>query len=140
MTGENVTFTAETIQHKTNNLFYEPIPFEMLKSFEEKPQVIVNIDNQPAVCNHRNCDFSYVEPNGTVTLFTYDMATKKVVVTGVDLPPLENITQVEFALDYCAIDNTTLTNTTLECTLVSEPTCGNYAPKIITTWGIVPVN
>ena len=37
LTGDNIKFVAETIQPYSTNLFYDPIPYEMLKTFETKP-------------------------------------------------------------------------------------------------------
>jgi hypothetical protein len=44
-------------------VFY-PIPFEMLETFEEKPQLLVEIGDLPAVCHNRNCEFMYTENVG----------------------------------------------------------------------------
>jgi len=37
MSGNNVTFTSKVVRPYGTNLFYHPIPFEMLKTYEEKP-------------------------------------------------------------------------------------------------------
>jgi hypothetical protein len=34
------------------------------------------------------CDFAYVKPVGTVKSATFDKVTKKLVVTGIDLPTM----------------------------------------------------
>ena len=37
ITGTNVTFDSKVVLPYGTNLFYSPIPFEMLKTYEEKP-------------------------------------------------------------------------------------------------------
>lgn len=58
----------------------------MLKTFEEKPQMIINVDTLPAVCHNMTCGFTYIANQGEVTAFTFDAATKKVAITGTNLP------------------------------------------------------
>lgn len=61
----------------------------MLRTYEEKPQFIVTVDEQPVACHNMTCDYTYVEPVGEVTAATYNDVTKKLVIIGVDLPILE---------------------------------------------------
>ena len=65
--GINVTMYNRTVIDKKTNVFYEPIPFELLKTYETKPQVIVNIGGEPAVCDGMACDFTYLDPVGEIT-------------------------------------------------------------------------
>ena len=37
LTGTNITYNSTTIVPYSSNLFYEPIPFEMLKTYETEP-------------------------------------------------------------------------------------------------------
>lgn len=123
----------------SSNLFYEPIPFEMLKTYETEPQVIVKVKNLPAVCHNLTCDFNYLEPVGELTSFTFDETTKKLVITGTNLTDsLDDIRYVEFALSTCTVDEATLSNTTIECTLDKEPTCGDHTPLLTSIHGVVP--
>jgi hypothetical protein len=86
------------------------------------------------------CDFSYTEPVGEVTAFTYDDSTRTLVLTGVDLPDgtVNNIESVYFALTHCTVDLTTATNETIECTLDEDPTCGEHSPILTSNLGIIP--
>ena len=111
----------------------------MLRTYETEPQLIVSVDNLPAVCHNLTCDFTYILPVGEVTAFTFDEATSKLVLTGVELPSvIADISKVQFALSECIIDETTLTDTNLECTLAKEPTCGDHLPILTSTLGVVP--
>ena len=60
VTGKNVAFAYSTVAPFSSNLFYAPVPFEFLKTYEEKPQVIVSVDGEPAACHNMTCDFTYV--------------------------------------------------------------------------------
>ena len=120
----------------STNLFYEPIPFEMLRTYETEPQLIVTVGNLPAVCHNLTCDFTYTLPEGELTGYTWNEATSRLVLTGTGLPSAANIRKVEFAKSECTID--TLTATTLECTLDKEPTCGDHLPILTSILGVVP--
>lgn len=135
----NITFFANTTVPYGQNLFFEPIPFEMLRTYETEPQLIVTVGDLPAVCHNLTCDFTYVEAVGKVTSFVYDSTSSKLTLTGVDMPALiTDIAKVEFALSDCAVDELTLSATNLECTLVQEPTCGDFTPILRSNLGIIP--
>ena len=139
LTADNLTIEASTLVPYGTNLFYEPIPFEMLKTYETKPQIIVSVDGLPAVCHNLTCDFTYVAPVGSVTAFTFDSTNNKLVLTGTEFPTtIGDIREVVFAKSKCAIDESTLSATNLECTLVRQPTCGNYLPIFNAKLGKIP--
>jgi hypothetical protein len=71
LTG-NLTVFKETNVPYSTNLWYDPIPFEMLKTYETEPQVLVQIGDLPAVCHNLTCDYTYVEAVGEITAFTFD--------------------------------------------------------------------
>jgi len=75
-----------TVRNYTTNLFYDPIPMEMLKTYETKPQLIVEVGGLPAACHNLSCDFSYIPNVGSVTAFEFTESTKKLVIQGTDLP------------------------------------------------------
>jgi len=138
LSGSNITYTSETLVPYSSNLFYEPIPFEMLKTYETEPQVIVKVKDLPAVCHNLTCDFHYTEPVGVVESFTFDESNNKLVITGTNLTEtLDQIRYVEFALSTCTVDESTLSNTTIECTLDYDPTCGDFVPKLTSIHGVV---
>lgn len=85
LTGSQIFYNASVLEPYSTNIFYEPIPFEMLKTYETAPQVVVTVDDLPAVC-HSSCDFTHKAAVGEVTEVTFDEANKKVVITGTELP------------------------------------------------------
>jgi hypothetical protein len=131
--GLDLKFEQETVREYGKNLLFEPIPFEMLKTYETKPQVIVNVNGLPAVCHNVTCDFTYGPNVGEVTAFTFDAASKKVSITGTDLPTkAEDIQVIMYAMSKCKVDGTKMPGTSLECTLEREPTCGDHTPVVTT--------
>ena len=84
--GTNLTFISNTTVPYSDNLFYEPVPFEFLRTFEEKPQLIVTVNDVPAVCHNLTCDFNYTEPVGQITNFLFNHITKVLTLEGVSLP------------------------------------------------------
>jgi len=107
--GDLITIKSETIVPYNTNLFYEPIPFEFLKTYETKPQLIVEVDGLPAVCHNLTCDFTYTESVGEVTAFTFDTTSKLLTVTGTNLPTsIDKIRQINYAMSPCTIQTSTL--------------------------------
>lgn len=105
--GNNVKIEEKTLVPYGTNLFYNPVPFEFLRTYEKKPQLIVNVGDQPAVCHNMTCDFTYLTPVGEITSATYDQASKKLVIQGTNLPT---------NTDVCPHKSTEL-----QCT--SQPNC-----------------
>ena len=64
--GTPVAYSNVTIPYG-ENLFFEPIPFEMLRTYETEPQVLVQVGEFPAVCHNLSCNFTYTVPVGEVT-------------------------------------------------------------------------
>jgi hypothetical protein len=72
LTGANlVSNNTKFIEADQNLIFYEAIPFEMLRTYETKPQIKVQVGDYPAVCKNLECDYHYIEPVGLITNFTY---------------------------------------------------------------------
>jgi hypothetical protein len=97
------------------------------------------VNDVPAVCHNLTCNFTYTEPVGEVTGYAYNHGTKRLTLEGTDLPNVTaNISSVYFALTHCTIDESTLSNTTLECVLDEDPTCGDHLPILTSTLGVIP--
>jgi hypothetical protein len=53
LTGANlVSNNTKFIEADQNLIFYEAIPFEMLRTYETKPQIKVQVGDYPAVCKN----------------------------------------------------------------------------------------
>lgn len=137
LTHSKLQFNQSKIVNATNDLiFYEAIPFEMLRTFETNPQVEVQVGDYPAVCKNINCDYNFVIPEGEVTGFTYTAGTRELQLTGLDLPANASlIRMIEFAHSKCTV--TSVSNSTIVCTLDYEPVCGDHLPYLYSIYGLV---
>lgn len=125
----------------SNNLFYDPVPFEWLRTAETQPQLEVTVGGEPAVCHNLTCGYAYEAPVGEVTAFTYNTATRQLTLTGTDLPASTSlIRRVMFAKSPCVIDAASVSATGLTCTLKYEPTCGNHLPQLTAIAGHITNN
>jgi len=61
LVGVEITFDQEVFRPYGESLIYPVIPAEYFYTYEEKPQVIVTIDEFPALCRHLDCDYEYTE-------------------------------------------------------------------------------
>lgn len=145
LVGVDISYTAETVVPYGKNLMFWPIPFEMLETYEEKPQMIVHVDDMPAVCHSMECSFMHVPAVGEVTSFTFTEATKTLTVTGTELPDnLSKIQSITFAGSTCtassAAEDGALSGTEITCVLDRNPTCGSWTPAVTTFLGNVGTN
>lgn len=62
LSGVNHSFYSNKTVEASTNLFYEAVPFEMLRTYETKPQVLVTVGDYPAVCHNLTCHFNYSVP------------------------------------------------------------------------------
>jgi hypothetical protein len=98
LTGDNLAYIAETPQPAGTNIFYEAVPFEMLRTYETEPQLIVTVDGQPVVCHNLTCDVTYIDPVGEITGSTFSESTRLVTITGTNLPTsLSDYQDINFA-------------------------------------------
>jgi hypothetical protein len=99
MSGLDFKIEQKVYQTYGPNLFYEPIPFEMLKTFETKPQVMMTINKLPAVCHNLTCDFTYIQTAGEVTAFTYTEATRVLQLTGTNFVEFKDMQKNRLCYD-----------------------------------------
>lgn len=147
--AENPVFISETLQNYGSNLFFDPVPLEMLYTPATRPQVQVTVDDLPAVCPHFNCGFAYVEAVGEVTSQTLD--GRNMEIKGIDLPTAnfrvelagadcEDI-EIQILVEEERSPNATEigTESTITCKLSHQPAAGNWDAKLITEMGTVPM-
>lgn len=101
------------------------------------------VRHMPAVCHSMNCDFTLLPTVGQVTAFTFNSETQKISITGTDLPDnISKIQSMSFAASDCtptsANEDGSLDGTSVECTLVRNPTCGSWTPDLTTFLGNIP--
>jgi len=70
----------------------------MLETYEKKPQMLVEIDNIPAVCHSRECEFTYVAAVGEITKAEFNAGTSVLTITGTNLPTkISDMQSINFA-------------------------------------------
>lgn len=127
---------SSKIIEASSNIFYKSIPFEMLRTFEQNPQVEVHVGEFPAVCKNLSCDFNYVDPIGEITSYKYSEQTYELQLTGVDLPAeIQKIDYIEFAQTRCSISKVSATG--ISCKLDQTPVCGEFFPILVTRDGMI---
>jgi len=114
---------------------YEPIPFEFLKTYETKPQVLMTVGDLPAACSNMNCDYTYVEDVGDITSFNYNTGTRTLTITGTSLPAQDTIEEITFARSPCVISASS--DTSITCVTDSSNTvqAGTHEPVVRTSMG-----
>jgi len=79
---------------------YEPIPFEMVKTIETKPQVEMKVGKLPVPCHDMNCDYTYIASVGQITSFS--LSSKTLTVKGTSLPTVAtDIVSITYANAKC---------------------------------------
>jgi hypothetical protein len=118
------------------NVYYPVIPFEMIFTDETQPQVLVTVDDLPAVCKGLACGYAYTDPQSEVTAVS--LSGMEVSLTGTGLPTTD-IT-VTIASEPCTVDMSTNTDTSITCTIANQLMAGKWSPRIIGPSGKVPVS
>lgn len=108
---------------------FEPVGLEFLYTNVYSPQVLVEIDDLPALCVNRNCDYAYVDVSGLVSSFSYDAATRSVTVQGASLPTRD--VSVSFGGAECVLNSdSTLTKSLIVCKLEHGPRSGSHQVQV----------
>ncbi len=120
LTGSEVVINSTTwIPYSSQNIFYEPVPFEFMYTNEVNPQVIVSVDGLEAVCDSLDCGFRYIEPTSNITDFS--LSGNLLTITGENLT--DTIVSVSFSNVPCT--NVVQTGTTsITCTVI--PVAGSW--------------
>jgi hypothetical protein len=130
-----LTYSQTETQKFGTTIMYEVIPFEMLKTFVDKPQVIMMVGDLPAVCDKVTCDYMYTTTTLEVSGFQYDISTNKMMISGTF--PEDGVISAEYGLQDCVI--TSQSTIAIECEIKDGPTAGKWNPIVITKDGKIPV-
>lgn len=81
--GSNVFFNSTTwIPYSSQNLMYEPVPYEFLYTNETLPQVLVTVNGVEAACTSLKCGFQYIKPVSMINSFTISGNTLDIYGSG----------------------------------------------------------
>ena len=132
MEGTGVVMEDFDLKQRGPGLAYTIVPFEMIRTAHSSPQVLVSIDDLPAICTG-NCDYTYENPTGVIN--SMSVSGLQVTLTGTDLPI--EIVSVKLAHTICEIDSNSAT--TIICSLVTPWVFGKYLPAVRDANGLVPI-
>ena len=93
LVGKNVWLEQVQIEPRGPNIMYPAVPFEMLRTAHEKPQIRVKVDGMVAICTGLMCDYEYEAPEGKITGFSVNGLD--VSIQGSNLP--SELTSVRLA-------------------------------------------
>jgi hypothetical protein len=133
--GYNINYSSEITKTYGPNIYYDAIPFEMLMTMHDKPQVKVTVDGMPAVCASTKCDYEFMESPSTVT--GVEVSNLDVIITGISLPYGEEIESVRMSKTDCTVNSSSSTQIT--CNLQSDWVQGEWIPEIRTVNGLAAV-
>jgi hypothetical protein len=135
LTGENPTYVATTTHDYGTNLYFEPIPLEMMRFPASAPQIEVLVDGIPALCPNFNCEFAYIEAVGEITGQT--VTGTSVSITGTNLPTTGFT--VTIADQECDTGSHNAIETEITCSLTEVPVAGNTNAVVKTDQGVVAI-
>lgn len=135
LTGYNLSLSQSTIVEGGTNLFFEPIPAEMLFTSVTVPQVEVIVDELQAACANANCDYAYVDNAAEVTSQSYSDADLVITIGGTNLPTDSATTSVIFGGATCGAISGDATS--LTCTLAHAPYGGDHNVELYDVNGLV---
>lgn len=137
LTGESdLAMTVTTLQDYGVNRFWESIPLEMLMADAQSPGVRVVVDGLEALCVGMNCEYAYIETQGSIT--SQAISNKLATVQGTGLPLTGEEASLEFGGTTCIESTITSDGSTLTCTLEYYPAAGDHDEIVVGANGIVP--
>jgi hypothetical protein len=132
--AENPIYASEIYRAHGENLWFEPVPLEMLYTAATQPQVLVSVNGLPAVCPEHNCGYSYIEA-GDATVTQTTLNGLSVVIAGTDFEEVQACTSdasdalyAEFAGTECTISSSS--DSSIECDLAHAPAAGTHYGKV----------
>ncbi|TNV88211.1 hypothetical protein FGO68_gene8985 [Halteria grandinella] len=132
--GNEIYLNSTTwIPYSSQNLFYEPVPYEFLYTNETIPQVIVSVNGVEAVCTTLNCGYEYKEPLSVITGYSLD--GQMLTIEGEGLTSdIQSITLGGVQCQDILFESDQL----ITCTLTQV--AGSWRPILITKNGMIPLN
>jgi hypothetical protein len=133
--AEDPIYEAIKLKEYKENLWFEPVPMEMLYTMADRPQVRVTVNGLPAVCPENNCGYKYVEA-GNANIDDTVLSGKQITIKGSDFDEEHDCEaeakdmKVEFADQDCEIDSTDLASGDIVCTLKNDPAAGTHQAKV----------
>jgi hypothetical protein len=121
-----LSYHGEVLHEFGSSIFYEQVPYEMLKTYVDKPQVSVKVGKEHAICEKNNCGFTFTRSRSIITRYEYIKITKILIIYGTDLP--EDSSEVEVSFGESRTRVRSCSSTKIEVELEEEPRIGRWKP------------
>ena len=133
-------YTAFEVRPFGGVLKYPAIPASYLYTIRDKPQVMVFIDDMPAVCVNGNCDYEYIKSGPIISGMSF--LGSQATITGTDLPT--DFISLEIGFVPCIVSDSTTIATSksaseIVCELKYNIPAGTWKPELKTSLGFVAV-
>lgn len=130
--GNEVFFNSTTWKpYSSQNIFYEPVPYEFLYTNETQLQVLITVDGVEAACHSLQCGFNYIEAPSEVT--GYSLSGNTLTITGTAFTnDIQSITLSNIACTEIQY----VSDSELNCIIV--PVAGLSMPLVIAKKGLIP--
>ena len=122
--GINVRTESEIVKVYGPNVFFEVIPFEQLYTAETQPPIKVSMDGMPVLCKSTHCSYNYETLSSRITDFSVNGLD--VVIRGVNLPSLDEITSSKFSKQNCDISSSS--DREIRCSIKDSLVAGSWTP------------
>lgn len=133
--GTTPQIFASTRRNFNTNLFVDPVDYRWMKTYTDKPSVIVTVDDIPSACN-TNCTYTFLNAVPVVQSATLTGFTLSLVLND---PGNLNaaLSAITVTLDNQPCTNLVGTMTGFDCTLPKNSdntpilTAGSHIPRVI---------
>lgn len=123
---------SERLRSFGKNLWFDPIPLEMLYTPAYTPQVRITVDGLDAVCPEENCGYTYTESVGSIS--DVELDGSRMVVRGASLNDASQTStpiRVEFAGAECVLSTDyDPSSNEFECILADVPQAGVHRASV----------
>jgi hypothetical protein len=128
--GRDVLYQASEARPFGEALVWHVIPGEYFYTREAIPQVLVTVDEFPALCTSLACDYTYYESAAVITDF--DLTSNTLTITGQHLG-----TPLEVTMGRMECTDVSASLTSITCTLNGSLPAGSWKPIVIEAEGQV---
>lgn len=138
--AEDITFTTDvTVPYDASVLFYENIPYDMLRTVHSNPQVLMTVDDLPVACREVDCDYLYIDTTPLVTGIAAsngNNAGDSMTISGSNFE--DYVKLIEFADTTCTPSS--VSSTSITCVFDEDLAAGEWTPTVTGYYGVYPTS
>jgi hypothetical protein len=133
LVGQDVKFATKEVRPFGKALIWDVIPGEYFFTRETEPQVIVQVDDMPALCTGLNCGFTYFVGESAIDGFS--IAGNRLTISGRNFD-----TPLKVEMGHIACSNIEHNASRITCDLAGKIPAGSWWPRVIEANGKVQVD